>query len=83
LKNKYDISIKIKVEGGKYKRAYLNMENSRKLISIIKDIVPETMYYKISLQRETPYKNGDDIVWSTRINKGVEEAEMTSRLESI
>lgn len=78
MKEKYSVSLHIKLEGG-YKRAHLNMENTRKLFDIIKDIVPDCMRYKISLQHETP-EMGDDIVWTTRINKGVEDAEMTSRL---
>lgn len=78
MKATYGIDLHIKLEG-RYKRAYLNMENTIKLIEIVKDIVPDCMRYKISLQHDTPQK-GEDIVWSTRISKGVEGAEMTPRL---
>lgn len=79
LVKRYNLTIKIKEERG-YKRAYLNMENTRRFFEIIKELVPDCMRYKISLQHGTSQKD-EDIVWTTRINKGVEEAEMTSRLQ--
>ena len=84
LQSKYNIHLNIKDAYNKeyqkdYKCAYLNMENTRILFNLIKDLVPDCMRYKITLQPETP--KGDDIVWSTRIDEGVEGEETTPRLE--
>lgn len=76
---KYDIEPTVHIESGKYRRAFFNVEKSKKLFDIIRQYVPNCMGYKLGLQQEA-VENTDDIVWTTRINEGVEEAEMPSRL---
>lgn len=60
---KYNIDPKIYLEGGKYRRAWFNVEKSKRFLSIIKPFVPECMKYKIGIQQEAIENYSiDDIV---------------------
>lgn len=75
---KYEIEPKIYVESGKYRRAFFNVEKSKRFLDIVRQYIPECMNYKLGLQQVTSKKD-DDIVWTTYRNKNVESAEMTLR----
>lgn len=49
---KYNIAPKIYVEGGKYRRAFFNVEKSKIFLDIVRPHIPECMNYKLGLQRD-------------------------------
>lgn len=62
LKSKYNINSKIYLTKGKYPVIYFNVENTKKLVELIKEYVPECMKYKISIERETLEFSSDDML---------------------
>ena len=54
LKRKWNLNSKIYWTKGKYPTLWLNSENAKLFIEIVKPFVPDCMEYKINIQRETP-----------------------------